>query len=168
MKLANLFRIAGAAAIATLLVVAVTSYIVAKTRRPAHQVLYTVVKGIQKMPLGEVNGVAGTHFGEAKPKPKKLPPPPAFLQPKVSGIVQVAYTVQPDGSATDIRVTGAAPKGYYEKQAMAIIANSYHRPEMGDDHKLHPHSAATIIHFTVPRHGAGTATAPRSSGSTPD
>ncbi|HET7371385.1 MAG TPA: energy transducer TonB, partial [Gammaproteobacteria bacterium] len=71
---------------------------------------------------------------------------------QVSGIVQVAYTVQPDGSATNIRVTGAAPKGYYEKQAKEIIASSYHRPTMGDDHRLHAREASTIIHFTVPAH----------------
>ncbi|HET7369708.1 MAG TPA: hypothetical protein VFK45_02580 [Gammaproteobacteria bacterium] len=160
MNLSKALRFGGAAVLASALVLTATGYIVHKTRRPAHEMTMNVVKGIHKITMSEVNALLGVENKRERPKPKKPPAPPPLPPRQVSGIVQIAYTVQPDGSATDIRVTGAAPAGYYEKQARTIIANSYHKPAMGDDHRLHAREASTIIHFTVPAHEAATAAAP--------
>jgi hypothetical protein len=147
-KSATLLRFAGAAVIATILVLGVTAYIVHKTQRPGHDMVMNVVKHIDRMSIGEVHALTGK-----KPEPRmpqKPPAPPPLAPRQVSGIVQVAFTVEPDGSAKDIHVTGAAPAGYYEKQAKAIVAGSYHKPAMGQDHRLHARAGSAIIHFKVP------------------
>lgn len=151
MKLATALRLGCCVIVATAIVLGVTNYIVVKTRKPAHSVMVTVVKSIDRMSMAEVTALTTDHSPKPITKPDKLPEPPR-PEREVSGIVQVAFTVRPDGSATDVRVTGAAPEGYYEKQAKAQVANSYHKPKMGDDGRLHAHTTSKIFHFTMPAH----------------
>lgn len=139
---------------AFVLVFSATAYIVMKTRRPANEAMMRVFKGIHVISLQQANLLAGDR-NKSRPKPKKPPPPPPlFPSRKVSGIVQVAFTVQPNGEAADVRVIGAAPAGYYEKQAKAIVAGGYYKPTLAKDGTLEPREASTIIHFTVPAHEA--------------
>jgi hypothetical protein len=106
----------GSVVLAAVIVLGATSYIVMKTQKPAHSVMVKVTKGINRISMEDVKALTGEDSDKKIRKPEKPTPPPAFPARKVSGIVQVAYTVQPDGSVTDVHVTGAAPKGYYEKR----------------------------------------------------
>lgn len=152
MKLSTVLRICGSAVVALVLVFGVTSYIVMKTRRPANQAMMEVFKGIHVISLQQAKFLAGEDE-KPRPKPKKPPaPPPMFPPRQVSGIVQVAFTVQPDGQATNVRVIGAAPAGYYEKQAKKIVASGYYKPTLAKDGTLKPREESTIIHFSVPAH----------------
>jgi TonB family protein len=69
---------------------------------------------------------------------------------EVSGFVQLSFTVQPDGTATDIRVFGAAPSGYYEEQAVERIRQRRWQPDFDADGRPVAREANEVIEFTVP------------------
>lgn len=139
-----------------------TSYVVMKTRQPAGEMVVNVVKGIHMISMDEADSLIGKKSPTEIRKPKKLPlPPPVMPTREVSGIVQIAFTVNTDGSASNVHVIGAAPRGYYEEQAKAIVESGYYKPTLGDDGQLHPRAGSTIIHFTVPAHRTGPPTPAR-------
>lgn len=150
MKSTTILRFGVAIVLAATLVLGVTSYIVVKTQKPARGVMMRVVKGINQISMEEVKALTKDHSPQAIKKPEKPPVPPR----QVSGIVQVAYTVQPDGSATNVRIIGAAPQGYFEDKAKSLIKNSYHQPAMSDDGHLRAKNESKIFHFTEPAHDA--------------
>ena len=92
----------------------------------------------------------------------RLPPPPPFelARPEIQGFVQLVFTVGVDGRAYNIRVFGAAPAGYYEDQAVAVIEGRRWEPAADDLGRPAPRQATEIIEFTLPygspRHHPGT------------
>lgn len=88
---------------------------------------------------------------EGEPVPRLPPPPPAvFTRDDVQGFVQLRFTVQPDGRATDVRVFGAVPPGYYERQAIEEVSSRRWEPGVDDAGQPTSRAANEIIHFTVP------------------
>lgn len=71
---------------------------------------------------------------DAAPEPPAPPPAPEFSLPErtAPGFVQLEYSVQPDGSATDIRVVGAVPEGRYDDAARAMVAGRRYAPNVID------------------------------------
>lgn len=86
----------------------------------------------------------------------RLPPPPPFelAAREVTGFVQLVFTVQPDGRATDVRVYGAVPPGYYEEQAMAAVQERRWEPGYDAGGRAVARRATEIIEFSVPAHSA--------------
>jgi TonB family protein len=93
--------------------------------------------------------LAKWHQREVRRPPKKVkrPPPPPR---EISGFVQLAFTVKPDGSATNVHVVGAVPKGYYEQQAQEIVASRHYTPAKENGKRV-ARQMSDIIHFTVPK-----------------
>lgn len=146
-------RILGCAVLACLLVFTGAGYIVMKMRRPAGDAVAQVVKGIHLISGSEFKSMLDQDNPNRTPKKRPMPPP-AFPVREVSGIVQVGFTVQSDGHASNVHVLHAAPAGYYEEQAKAIVMSGYYKPTLAKDGRLLPREASTIIHFTVPAHAA--------------
>jgi len=48
--------------------------------------------------------------------------PLAARNRRIEGSVQVAFTIQPDGSVTDVRAVSAQPEGLFEQSALAAAA----------------------------------------------
>lgn len=67
--------------------------------------------------------------------------------PMLTGFVQVAFTVGPDGRAHDIHVLSAEPPGEYEEAAREIVAARHFKPA-GAGGKTGEHTA--VVHFRVP------------------
>jgi hypothetical protein len=82
----------------------------------------------------------------------RLPPPEPFeLAPReVSGFVQLTFTVQPDGRATDVRIFGAAPAGHYEEQAIESVLARRWDPDLDASGRPVARRATEIVEFTVP------------------
>lgn len=74
---------------------------------------------------------------------------------KVSGFVQLEFTVQPDGRATDVHVVGAEPHGYYEKQAKQIVESRLYTPAAGASGGPEARHGSEVIQFSVPAKGSG-------------
>ena len=89
---------------------------------------------------------------------REAPPPPQPIMPErtVSGFVQVQFTVEPDGTVSDVRVVGAVPKGYYEEQAKAEIAGKRFMPQFDGDQAV-ASTRSEIVDFTVPADAAARA-----------
>ncbi|MGD8827330.1 MAG: TonB family protein [Gammaproteobacteria bacterium] len=85
---------------------------------------------------------------QGRDESKTPPPPPSEPARQVSGFVQVAYTVNPDGSVSDVKVIGAVPAGYYEREARRIVSARHYQPEV-ENGKAVAHRETDVIHFTV-------------------
>lgn len=78
------------------------------------------------------------------------PPSTSSLPPRqIRGFVQLEYTVNPDGSVSDVNVIGAVPEGYYEAQAKAMIEAKRFTPTF-ENGKAVASEHTTIIDFSVP------------------
>lgn len=77
------------------------------------------------------------------------PPKPLLEERQVSGFVQLLYTVNPDGSTSNVRVIGAVPRGYYEEQAVAEIERRMHSPGYENGEPV-ARELEAVIEFTVP------------------
>lgn len=88
----------------------------------------------------------------------RVPPPFEIGARDINGFVQLTFTVQPDGRATDVRVFGAAPAGYYEEQAVAAVHARRWEPGVDADGRPATRRATEVIEFSVP------ADAPRRAG----
>ncbi|MFK8014162.1 MAG: TonB family protein [Gammaproteobacteria bacterium] len=60
------------------------------------------------------------------------PPPPARAIEERDGFVQLEFVVTPKGRASDVRVVGAMPSGYFEEQAIKRIERLRFLPEKVD------------------------------------
>ena len=82
----------------------------------------------------------------------RLPPPPAadFTRAEIQGFVQVRFTVMPDGSATDVRVFGAVPEGYYEAAAVEQVKARRWQPALDEDGRPVAREATEVVEFSVP------------------
>lgn len=67
----------------------------------------------------------------------------------VKGYVQLSFEVQPDGSVDNIRVVGAAPRGYYEDEARRIVRERNYEPAEEDGQAVVTRRT-DIIQFDVP------------------
>lgn len=75
--------------------------------------------------------------------------PRAEKKRDVKGYVQLSFEVQPDGSVDNIRVVGAAPRGYYEDEARRIVREGDYEPGEKDGQAVATRRTE-IIQFDVP------------------
>ena len=88
---------------------------------------------------------------EGEPVTRLPPPPPVdFARADIEGFVQVRFTVDADGRPSDVRVFGAVPPGYYERQALEQVASRRWEPGVDADGNPVPRDATEIVRFTVP------------------
>lgn len=78
------------------------------------------------------------------------PPPVVFQRADIEGFVQVRFTVLPDGSASAVRVFGAVPAGYYERQAVEQVRARRWEPGVDADGNPVPRDSTEVIRFTLP------------------
>lgn len=78
------------------------------------------------------------------------PPPPVLPERMVTGFVHLEYTVNPDGTVSNVRVVGAAPSGVYEERAVAEVSRSMHAPAYNDDGEAVARRTTEIVEFSVP------------------
>lgn len=78
------------------------------------------------------------------------PPPVEFTRGDIEGFVQVRFTVLPDGSATDVRVFGAVPAGYYEEQAVEQVRARQWEPAVDENGNRTQRDATEVVRFTLP------------------
>lgn len=84
-------------------------------------------------------------------QPENAPPPPPVLPERmVTGFVHMEYTINPDGTVSDVRVVGAAPSGVYEDEAIAEVSRSMHAPAFNEDGEPIARRATEIVEFRVP------------------
>lgn len=86
------------------------------------------------------------HAQEEEP----LPPPPPLPERQISGFVQVEYTIEADGTVSNVRVIGSAPSGVYEDRAVAQVSRRMHAPVYDDAGEPVARRTTEIIEFTVP------------------
>lgn len=84
------------------------------------------------------------------PEMRQPPPPFEFAQREIRGFVQLTFTVQPDGRATDVRVFGAVPAGYYEAQAIAAVNARRWDPGVDETGRPAARRATEVIEFSLP------------------
>lgn len=89
------------------------------------------------------------------PPKNEPPPPPEMPERMVNGFVHLEYTINPDGSVSNVRVVGAAPSGVYEDQAVARVSRSMHAPAYTDDGRAVARRATEIVEFSVPASEVG-------------
>lgn len=75
--------------------------------------------------------------------------PRARKERDVKGYVQLSFVVRPDGSVGNIRVVGAAPRGYYEDEARRIVRERNYEPAEQDGQAVATRRT-DIIQFDVP------------------
>lgn len=85
---------------------------------------------------------------QTEPEPR-TPPPPVIPEREITGFVQLEYTINPDGTASDVKVLGAAPAGVYEEQAVARTQRSMHAPAYENGEPV-ARRVTEIVEFTVP------------------
>lgn len=85
-------------------------------------------------------------------RPEHEPPPPPMLRPErqVSGFVQLEYTINADGTVSDVRVVSAAPRGVYEKEAIERVSRTMHAPVFNDAGEAVARRTSEVIEFSVP------------------
>lgn len=95
----------------------------------------------------------------------RIPVPPRFEleRPDITGFVQLVFTVDVDGNPTDIRVFGAVPSGYYERQAIEQVAARRYEPDRDEQGRPVPRRATEVVEFRLP-HDAPRHTEPDPSG----
>ena len=79
----------------------------------------------------------------------ELPEPVKQPERQVQGFVQLEYTINPDGTVSDVRVVGATPPGLFEQQAVQRARNSMHAPSFEDGEPV-ARRTTEIIEFSVP------------------
>lgn len=82
-------------------------------------------------------------------EPREPPPLPELPPRQVSGFVQLEFTVNPDGSVSDVKVVGAVPQGYYEAQAREIVSQRRYEPTL-EDGEFVARTETDVVEFTVP------------------
>lgn len=81
---------------------------------------------------------------------REPPPPPPLPERQISGFVQVEYTINPDGTVSDVQVLGAAPSGVYEERAVAQVSRSMHAPAYNEAGEPVARRTTEIVEFSVP------------------
>lgn len=87
--------------------------------------------------------------GEPVDPLRELPEPPKQPERQVQGFVQLEYTINPDGSISDVEVVGAAPSGVFEERAVQRLQQSMRAPVYEDGEPV-TRRRTEIIEFSVP------------------
>jgi TonB family protein len=77
------------------------------------------------------------------------PPPVELPERRVSGFVQVEYTVFPDGTVESVEVVGAQPEGFYEDRALQRVQGRDYSGQVSPAEQ-DGERRTEIIEFTVP------------------
>lgn len=80
---------------------------------------------------------------------REAPEPMELPERQVQGFVQLEYTVNPDGTVTDVRVVGAAPAGVFDDRAVERLQNSLRSPAYEDGEAV-ARRASETLEFSVP------------------
>lgn len=149
------FRVIASAVVATVVIVGVVGGAIRYyDQRPEEDPLLSELEYVKVVNLAENPALAEAIRKErekhGEPEPSKLPPPPVLPDREISGFVQVEYTINPDGTVSDVRVVGAAPAGVYEEQAVARIKRSMHAPVYNDAGEPVARRMSEVIEFSVP------------------
>lgn len=143
-----LARILAAFLVSVVAVLTVTTILVnifADRKKPAPPSLTEVVEGVDVLSPEQTRALLRREKGQLE-APKK--PEPVMPPRQVSGFVQLEFTVNPDGSVSDVDVVGAVPEGVYEKQARAIVAAKRYTPEFEAGEAVRSRETE-VIEFTV-------------------
>lgn len=150
-----LLRFLASAAVASVVIIAVLGAGIRYYERPEEDPVLSELQSMRIVNLADNPRLAeairkarernGTVQAERTP-----PPPPVMPERQVSGFVHVEYTINPDGSVSDVRVIGAAPRGVYEQQAIAHISRQMHAPVFNDSGEAVARRTTEIVEFTVP------------------
>jgi protein TonB len=80
---------------------------------------------------------------------REAPEPMELPERQVQGFVQLEYTVNPDGTVSDVRVVGAAPAGVFDARAVERLQNSLRAPAYEDGEPV-TRRASETLEFSVP------------------
>ncbi|MCG8436170.1 MAG: energy transducer TonB [Gammaproteobacteria bacterium] len=80
---------------------------------------------------------------------RRAPEPPPLPERQISGFVQLSYTVNPDGTVSDVRVLGAVPRGVYENEATAQVSRQMRAPSYENGVAV-AREVTEVVEFTVP------------------
>lgn len=144
----NWLRYAAALAAATLLVLLTTALILDFFDNPNTDPVLEVVHGVDVLHLAEHPEIEAQMRQQVVRNVPEPPPPPDFER-EVSGFVQLEFTVNPDGSVSNVDVVGAVPAGVYEEQAKQIIEARRYTPEFTADTAT-ARRETEVIQFSVP------------------
>ncbi|MDX1455300.1 MAG: TonB family protein [Gammaproteobacteria bacterium] len=85
-----------------------------------------------------------------EPQEETAPPlPPPRPEREIAGFVQLEFTINADGSVSDVEVIGATPAGIYEEQAMRQVGGSLRAPVFENGEAV-ARRVTEIVEFTVP------------------
>lgn len=79
----------------------------------------------------------------------EAPPPVTLPERRVSGFVQVEYTVFPDGTVEAVEVVGAQPAGVYEDEALQRVRSRDYSGQISPAEQ-DGERRTEIVEFTVP------------------
>ncbi len=154
-RMGFIFRLLVSGAVATTAILTITALLVTHWHREEDA-------KIPDMEFATVQLISGSQINDPpEPGAKKKHSALDDVQPvraparKVSGFVQLEFTVQPDGRAIDVHVVGAEPKGYYEQQAKQIVESRLYTPGAGTSGGPEARHGSEVIHFSVPAKGSG-------------
>lgn len=150
------FRLLASGAFASLVVIVIVGGAIRYYTPPPQDPTLSQLKEVRIVNLAENPLLAEAirkereKHGEAEPEREVPPPPPPRPERQVSGFVQLEYTINPDGTVSDVVVLGSAPAGVYEQQAIARISRSMHAPMFNDAGEAIARRTNEIIEFSVP------------------
>jgi|SRR5690606_7948952 len=144
-----LLRYVAALAAATLLVLLTTAVILDFFDKPNTDPMLEVVHGVDVLKLAEHPEIEAQMRQQVARNVPEPPPAAPVFERDVSGFVQLEFTVNPDGSVSDVDVVGAVPAGIYEDQAKQIIAARRYTPEFTGDAAT-ARRETEVIQFSVP------------------
>lgn len=142
-------RIAVSMLVATVMVFLVTALILDFFDQPNTDPVLEVVHGVQVIHLAEHPEIESLMRQQAARNVPEPPPVPPTFEREVSGFVQLEFTVNPDGSVSNVDVVGAVPAGVYEDQAKQIIAARRYTPEFTAETAT-ARRETEVIQFSVP------------------
>ena len=150
------FRLAGSAAVASIVVIAVVGSAI-RYYEPVHEDrAVSTLQEVDIVSLADNPALAAAIrkerelHGDIHPENEAPPPPPPRPTRDISGFVHVEYTINPDGSVSDVKVLGAAPAGVYEEQAIAQVSRQMRAPVFNDAGEAVARRTTEIIDFTIP------------------
>lgn len=150
------FRLLAAASVATVAVVLVVGTAIRYYAPEQDDRAISALQDVRVISLAENPSLADAirrereRHGDIHPENEPPPPPPPRPAREVTGFVHVEYTINPDGTVSDVEVVGSAPAGIYEEQAVARISRSMHAPVFNDAGEPVARRTSEIIDFSVP------------------